>query len=138
MAAAGKATHARTHTRTPPAQAPGSPELIRAARRGERRAEAAAPPHPSLTTPPSAPSSLLTPCSSSRQCGCSAAGSALFCLLLCSRLPTPSPSPPLPYPPLLCSACIIFCPQARLALLLQPREVGGWVGWLVGRRLCKL
>ncbi|XP_040305375.1 very low-density lipoprotein receptor isoform X5 [Herpailurus yagouaroundi] len=42
--------HARTQTRTPPAQAPGCPELIKAARLGERRAGAAAP-HP--LTPPS-------------------------------------------------------------------------------------
>uniref|UniRef100_A0ABI7X6M8 EGF-like domain-containing protein n=1 Tax=Felis catus TaxID=9685 RepID=A0ABI7X6M8_FELCA len=42
--------HARTQTRTPPAQAPGCPELIKAARLGERSAGAAAP-HP--LTPPS-------------------------------------------------------------------------------------
>lgn len=53
-----------------------------------RRAEAAAP--APLTTPPPAPSSLLTPRSSRRQRGLSAAGSAPFALLR-SRLPTPSP-----------------------------------------------
>lgn len=128
-------SHSHTHSHTPGADT-WQPRAYKRSVRRERRAEAAAPPSP-LTTPPPAPSSLLTPRSSSRQCGCSAAGSSL-CLLLCSRLPTPSPSPPLLFPPLLCSACIIFCPQARLALLLQPGEVGGWVGWLVGRRLCKL
>lgn len=60
--------------------------------------------------------------------------------LLSSPLLAPHPLSlsPLLFPPLLCSACIIFYPRARLALPLQPGEVGGWVGWLVGGRLCKL
>uniref|UniRef100_A0A4W2G8B7 Very low density lipoprotein receptor n=1 Tax=Bos indicus x Bos taurus TaxID=30522 RepID=A0A4W2G8B7_BOBOX len=83
-------TPARKLTHTPGAGTCRPGAYKRSASRG-RRAEAAVPAPPSpLTTPPPAPSSLLTPRSSRRQCGFSAAGSALFCLLR-SRLPTPSP-----------------------------------------------
>nr|XP_023483039.1 very low-density lipoprotein receptor isoform X3 [Equus caballus] len=124
-------SHSHTHSHTPGADT-WQPRAYKRSVRRERRAEAAAPPSP-LTTPPPAPSSLLTPRSSSRQCGCSAAGSSL-CLLLCSRLPTPSPSPPLLFPPLPSSPLqrLHYFLPAGSACTAAAARGGGWVGGLAG------
>ncbi|XP_017498351.3 very low-density lipoprotein receptor isoform X3 [Manis javanica] len=105
--------HART--RTPPAQAPGCPELRRAAPRGESRAEAAAPrpadhspscallaPHPALPRPP-----VWVLCG------------PLLSSVFSSALGSP---PPLP---LLCGACIFSA--CRLGLHCYCSR-GRWAG----------
>lgn len=142
-AAAATATHARTHTRTPPAQAPGCPELVRAARRGERRAEAAAPP-----TPPPAHTPLAD---HSPSCPLLAAHPALpqppvwvLCGRLRSLLPSPLLSAPHPLPSRTLPSSSL--PSSAAPALFSARRLGlhcccspgRWVGWLVGRRLCKL
>lgn len=77
MAATATAAHART-----PALAHPQRRHLAVQSSGEQRLEGKAglkPPLPApLTTPPPAPSSLLTPRSRGRQCGCSAARSSLL------------------------------------------------------------
>lgn len=117
--ATATATHTRTltlaHTRTPPRG------RHLAALQEERvdEKQGLKPPlpfPPPLTTPPPALSSLLTPRSSSRRCGCSAAGS--------SFLSSPLRSAPhaLSLPPLPCGA-LPSPPRQRLHYFLPAGSV---------------